>query len=92
MKLAADQPRYFFVKNHALAGDICGVQKLEDKENPPGQWNRVEILAQGPKYTVRVNGQKVNKAEGVDVVAGPVGLQSEGGEIHFRRATLTPLP
>jgi len=52
----------------------------------------VEILAQGPKYTVWINGRKVNEAEGVDVVAGPVGLQSEGGEIHFRRVTLTPLP
>jgi hypothetical protein len=92
MKLTADQPRYYFVKNHALAGDICGVKKLEDKENPDGQWNRVEILAQGPKYTVWINGRKVNEAEGVDVVAGPVGLQSEGGEIHFRRVTLTPLP
>jgi hypothetical protein len=28
---------------------------------------------------------------GVEVVPGRVGLQSEGGEIHFRRATLTPL-
>jgi len=92
MKLQADQPRYFFVAKHELAGDICGVKKLLDAERPAGEWNRVEILAQGPAYTVWVNGQKVNEALGVDVVSGLVGLQSEGGEIHFRRATLTPMP
>jgi hypothetical protein len=92
MKLAAHQPRYFSITNHPQAGDICGVKKLEDKEAPPGQWNRVEILAQGPHYTVWMNGQKVNEADGVDVVAGPLGLQSEGGEIHFRKVLLTPMP
>jgi hypothetical protein len=91
MKLGVDQPRFFSVKNHALAGDISGVKKLQDKEHPPGEWNRVEILAQGPKYTVWMNDEKVNEAEGVEVVAGPIGLQSEGGEVHFRRVILTPL-
>ncbi|MCL5097217.1 MAG: DUF1080 domain-containing protein [Candidatus Omnitrophica bacterium] len=91
MKLAADQPRYFSVKKHELAGDIGGVKKIQDQEKPPGEWNRIEILAQGPKYTVWLNGQKGNEAEGVEVIKGPVGLQSEGGEIEFRRVALTPL-
>jgi hypothetical protein len=38
-----------------------------------------------------MNGQQINQVIGVEVIAGPLGLQSEGGEIHFRRATLTPL-
>jgi hypothetical protein len=91
MKLATNQARYFFVAHHPAAGDINGVKKLEDREAPPGQWNRVEVLAQGPTYTVWVNGHQVNSAAGVEVMPGHVGLQSEGGEIHFRRATLTPL-
>ena len=91
MRLATNQARYFFVAHHAVAGDINGVKKLEDREAPPGEWNRVEVLAQGSAYTVWVNGHQVNSAVGVEVVAGHVGLQSEGGEIHFRRATLTPL-
>ena len=65
--------------------------KTADAENPPGQWNRVEIVAQGPRYSVSMNGKLINTAEGVEVVAGPIGLQSEGGVIQFRRATLNVL-
>jgi hypothetical protein len=90
-KIATGQPRFFSVPKHPLAGDIAGVTKTVDAENPPGQWNQVEILAQGPRYSVKMNGKEINVAEGVEVVAGPVGLQSEGGVIQFRRATLTIL-
>jgi hypothetical protein len=38
-----------------------------------------------------MNGKAINTADGVEVVAGPIGLQSEGGVIQFRRATLTIL-
>jgi hypothetical protein len=34
---------------------------------------------------------QVNTVEGVEVVAGPIGLQSEGEVVQFRRATLTIL-
>ncbi len=85
------QPRFFSVAKHPQAGDIAGVKKTADLENPPGEWNRVEIEARGSRYTVRMNGQLVNTAEGVEVVAGPVGVQSEGGVIQFRRVSLTRL-
>ena len=51
----------------------------------------MEILAQGPRYQVWINGKLVNDADGVDVSSGPVGVQSEGGVVQFRRVTLTPL-
>jgi hypothetical protein len=86
----ADQPRFFAVKAHPLAGDIAGVKKTSDHEKPPGEWNRVELLAQDDNYTVWMNGELVNEVSGVEIVPGPVGLQSEGGEIHFRRVTITP--
>ena len=89
--IAGGQPRFFEVKKHAVAGDIAGVNKMLDAENPPGEWNRVEILAQGARYQVWVNGKLVNEVAGVDVAAGPVGIQSEGGVIQFRRINLTPL-
>jgi hypothetical protein len=88
--IAGGQPRFFEVKKHAVAGDISGVKKMLDAENPPGDWNRVEILAQGPDYQVYVNGRLVNEVSGVAVAPGPVGIQSEGGVIQFRRITLTP--
>ncbi len=92
MKIESNQPRYFHVAKHELAGDIDGIRKLVDAEAAPGQWNRVEIEANGPRYTVWINGQKVNEVTGVEVLSGPVGLQSEGGEIHFRTVIITPLP
>lgn len=91
MQVVGGQPRYFEIMNHAVAGDIRGVAKLTDAERPGGEWNRVEVLARGDHYTVWMNGQQINEARGVETVAGPIGLQSEGGEIHFRRVTLTPL-
>jgi hypothetical protein len=89
MKLASDQPRYFHVAKHELAGDIDGVKKLTDHEKPPGEWNEVRIEASGSHYAVWLNGQKVNEANGVELQSGPIGLQSEGGEIHFRRIRVT---
>jgi len=91
MTVAGGQPRFFEIKAHEIAGDIAGVRKLADAERPPGEWNLLEILAEGGTYTVRMNGQQINKVTGVEIVPGPLGLQSEGGEIHFRRVTLTPL-
>ena len=89
--VAADQPRFFEVKKHELAGDIAGVKKMLDAEKPPGEWNHVEILAQGPRYQVWINGKLVNAANGVEVTSGPVGVQSEGGVVQFRRVSLTPM-
>jgi hypothetical protein len=91
MMVSSGQPRYFEVMNHALAGDIRGVKKLADAERPAGEWNRVELLARDGNYTVWMNGQQINNASGVEVQSGPVGVQAEGGEIHFRAVMLTPL-
>lgn len=88
--IAEGQPRWFG-RDSKVAGRVTGVKKIKDAENKPGEWNRVEIVAKGGSYTVRINDQLVNEATGVHIKAGPIGLQSEGGEVHFRRASLTPL-
>jgi hypothetical protein len=87
--IAGGQPRFFEIKKHAVAGDIAGVAKMLDAEKPPGEWNRVEILAQAGRYQVWVNGKLVNDVSGVAISSGPVALQSEGGPVQFRRVTLT---
>ena len=61
-------------------------------ENPVGQWNSYEILAQGDTITLRVNGHEVNRMTGVVPSGGMIGLQAEGTVIEFRNITLTPLP
>jgi hypothetical protein len=92
MPVASGQPRFFEARANPVAGDITGVRRLIDAENPPGQWNQVEILAREDVYTVWINGKLVNEARGITRAAGPIGLQSEGGEIHFRNVRLIPLP
>jgi hypothetical protein len=92
MAVAAGQPRFFEIKAHKVAGDIAGVKKTADAEKPGGEWNRMEVLAEGGTYTVWMNDQQINQVTDVEVMAGPLGLQSEGGEIQFRRGILTPLP
>jgi 3-keto-disaccharide hydrolase len=89
-QVASGQARFFEIKKHPLAGDIAGVKKISDRERTPGEWNKVEILARGSRYTVWMNGTLVNQVDGVEVLGGPVGLQSEGGVIQFRRVTLVP--
>ena len=70
---------------------MVGFAKIEAAENPPGEWNRYDITLDGGNLTVLVNGEKVNEATDCEVLSGPVGVQSEGGEIHFRKIELTPI-
>ena len=74
-----------------MIGKLSGVSKIKGNEKKPGEWNRYDITLRGGNLTVLVNGEKVNEATGLDVVAGKIGLQSEGGEVHFRTVRLTPL-
>lgn len=87
--IAGGQPRWS-ERDSKVAGRVNGVKKIMDAEKPPGEWNHVELEVRDGQYTVRMNGQLVNEAGGVEVRAGPIGLQSEGGEIHFRNVMLTP--
>lgn len=91
LKIGGDPARFKAIPGHAIGGDLTGVSRITGNEQPAGQWNKVVILAQGPNLTVWFNGQKVNEARDAEVIAGPVGLQSEGGEVHFRNVRITPL-
>ena len=64
---------------------------LERNEKEPGEWNRYEITVRGGTITVMLNGKLVNEATDCDVKPGRIGLQSEGGVIHFRSVTLVPI-
>jgi hypothetical protein len=92
MKLDGDEGRKRSTTGSEMVGDMVGVVKMEPAEKSPGEWNRYEIRLEGPRCTVHVNGKKVNEAWDMDVVAGAIGLQSEGGEIQFRKVELTPIP
>jgi hypothetical protein len=91
LPLEGDLARRRESKGNAMLGDMVGFTKAEAAEKPEGEWNVYEILVDGPSIVVHVNGKKVNEARGAAVLAGRIGLQSEGGEIHFRRVELTPI-
>jgi len=91
MKIDGDKAHRVEVKAHELGGDFVGVKKRFANENPPGQWNRYELSLVRGNLTVWVNGKQTNEASDCEVIAGPIGLQSEGGEIHFRNVRLVPL-
>lgn len=91
MTLEGDPARRREKKGDPMLGDMVGFAKSAAAEKPEGEWNVYEITVDGPRVVVRVNGQTVNEATGATVVAGHIGLQSEGGEIHFRKVDLVPI-
>jgi len=91
MPLEGDVARRREAKGHEMLGDMVGFTKAEGAEKPEGEWNVYEITVDGPSIVVLVNAKKVNEAKGALVAPGRIGLQSEGGEIHFRRVELTPI-
>lgn len=90
-KVKGDESRMRVIKDHKDLGDFAGVGKIKGNEKPPGQWNQYEITFNGGNLTLVVNGKTVNEATGCDEVPGRIGLQSEGGEIHFRTVRLIPI-
>jgi Domain of Unknown Function (DUF1080) len=66
-------------------------KKGEGNEKPPGEWNTAVIRCQADQVTVHVNGTLVNEGTGLTTTKGAICLQSENGEIHFRKVLLTPL-
>jgi hypothetical protein len=91
LPLEGDPARRRESKGNAMLGDMVGFSKAEAAEKPEGEWNVYEIVVDGPSIVVHVNGKKVNEAGGAAVLPGRIALQSEGGEIHFRRVELTPI-
>lgn len=91
MQINGDAARFSFKPGHQLGGDLRSVKRIEGNEVTPGEWNKVELVVKGDKITVTFNGKLVNEAFGVEQTPGFVGLQSEGGEVHFRNLKLTEL-
>ena len=86
-----DEKRSAVVLGHDILGDFKGIHKAKAAEKAPGEWNHYEIVMRGRSLEVFINGERVNEAWELDVRSGPIGLQSEGGEIHFRNVRLEKL-
>jgi hypothetical protein len=55
---------------------------------PAGEWNTVEIHAQGDKMSLWVNGDITSVWENMEVRQGHIGLEAEGFRIEFRNLRL----
>ncbi len=60
-------------------------------ERPLGEWNRYELLLDGSRLELRVNGVLQNTADWCEEVPGEIALQSEGVPIRFRDIRLRPI-
>lgn len=62
-----------------------------DAEKPAGEWNTFTTVCDKDTVTILVNGKEVNKATGLNLTSGFIGLQVEGGAFEVKRCTLEPL-
>jgi hypothetical protein len=73
-------------------GPISYTPRMNDSsEKELGGWNTYEITCKGDTIEATVNGELQNRATGVNIGKGYIGLQSEGVPITFRNIRLTPL-
>ncbi len=66
-------------------------KKGEGSEKPPGEWNIARIRCDGDKVTAWINGKLMNEGTGLTATKGAICLQSELGEVQFRKVELTPI-
>ncbi len=88
--LSGDEKRYQLIESKKI-GNFHALKKIRHLEKDPGQWNHYRIEVNGSTIRAYINGELANEGGGLDVIAGPIGLQSEGSEIHFRNIRLEPL-
>lgn len=76
------------------------ILKLGDYEKPYGEWNTVEIIADGKTLIHRVNGHEVlrvfhseqtEKGKSVPLMRGKIQIQSEGAEVFYRNIQIKNL-
>lgn len=81
-------------------GLAARILKLRDHEKPLGQWNTVEVIADGKTLIHIVNGHEVFRASNsqqtvdgkrVPLTRGKLSIQSEGAEVFYRNIQVKPL-
>jgi len=84
---------YTFNENKAKKGGFISYtpHMSDPSEKELGEWNKYEITCKGDTIEATINGELQNKATGVNIEKGYIGLQSEGVPIMFRNIKLTPL-
>ena len=71
--------------------DVAGIRGKDDLEKPLGEWNQVELIADGDTIKYYLNGKLANEGTGVEPHKGKILFQSEGAEVYFRNMVVHPL-
>ena len=71
-------------------GEFPVKDRVGNYEKPIGEWNEADIVCQGGKITVYINGQLQNECT-TNTTEGYIALQSEGGPIEFRNIFIKEL-
>ncbi|HYM12690.1 MAG TPA: DUF1080 domain-containing protein [Bryobacterales bacterium] len=72
--------------------DVAGFRDpVGEVEKPHGEWNVLELIADGDSVRYLVNGKLANEGIGSNLTRGKILFQSEGAEVWFRNLELRPL-
>lgn len=72
-------------------GGIVHIASPASVINSPGQWNTYEIVAQGPRLRVWLNGAEMVDVEDAQFATGPIALQYGAGVVKFRNVLVRGL-
>jgi len=73
-------------------GQLRHIKNLTNgSENPPGEWNTIEIECLNDEIKVWVNDDLVNHGYDCTATEGSIAIQAEGSEVEFRKLELTQL-
>ena len=72
-------------------GGIVNLARPMSMINTGWRWNTYEIVAQGPRLTVTLNGTRTVEIEDSQYADGPIALQYGAGVVKFRNVRIRPL-
>lgn len=72
------------VADGKLARTNLREQMVENRVKPAGEWNVMEVYAEGDTLRIWLNGRFVSEWKGCTIRRGFLGLEAEGFEIAFR--------
>ena len=84
--------QFWWSKHEPGFKELLDTRGKDDVASPPGEWTRVEVVCEGKRVAVSINGVQVNEATEVSPASGRILLQCEGHEVFFRKFELHPLP